>query len=155
LSIQISLTLLLSSFPARISSKLLIILILINIIRFPQQFYQPAVRNLNEYQNFTQKIINSNILQRNENISLFCARETTSAVLGWEYRYFLKTNNYTLAEPTLFNQSQQLLIIQEKTNNEDVSKIKSWELDQFGPKKLNKMIEIDNRKIYLFDKLSN
>ena len=154
LAIQVSLILLFSQLSIKISSKIILLFLLIIFIKFPKNFYQPAIRDINEYQNFTNKLVNSDLFKNiDPKINLFCARETPVAVLGWEYRYFLELNGYKILAPTLFNEANQLLIIQENRNSDNVNSLKSWEIDQFGPKELINSTSLDGRNIFLFKKI--
>lgn len=128
------------------------ILIIGNMLFFPTSFYKPATRNIIEYKTFSNNLINSEIFKKinNNSFNLYCARETTVAPLGWEYRYYLNNYGYQAKTPTEFAQSQNLLIIQESTNHETIDTLRSWGLDQFGPKTLVDKLSLDNRTIYLF-----
>lgn len=136
-------------------SKLFIIILLIgNIVYFPKNIYTTPPRLISEFKSFTTSLTQSDFWKKvdTKNYNLYVARETAMAPQGWEYRYFLNLNGYKILAPTLFNQANQLLIIQEHSNTENVINIKSWEIDQFGPKSLIQSIELDGRKIFLFDK---
>lgn len=151
--VQISLVLLLNQFSSKLSLKIFCLFIIILLVNFPRTFYQPATRNIDEYRNFVQKLINTNILSNiDQRLNIFCARETPVAILGWEYRYFLKLYGFHLYPPDSFNQSDYLLIIQESKNIEKIDQLSSWELDQFGPKILLKSVTIDGRNLYLYRK---
>lgn len=153
LSIQISLIFLISQLPSKISSKIFLLFLMIIFLKFPKQFYQPSTRNINEYRNFTNQLIKSNIFKDiNPQFNVFCARETPIAVHGWEYRYFMELGGYKSLDVTLFNQANQLLIIQEAKNFDNIDSLKTWELDQFGPKTLIKSVNIDGRNVFLFNK---
>ena len=153
LAIQVSLIFLISNFSPKISSKIFILFLIISFLKFPKGFYQPANRSIENYRNFTNKLTSSNLFKNiDSQINVFCARETPVAILGWEYRYFMELNGYQVLAPTLFNQANQLLIIKEAKNSDDITSLKSWELDQFGSKKLIDYAEIDGRHVFLFNK---
>ncbi len=156
LALQLSLIILISRFNYKFSLILLLPLIFFNIIKYPSQLFQPSPRNINEFRTFTSELVNNPILKNlNPKFNVFNARETTVAVMGWEYRYFLELNGYNPMAQDAFNQSNQLLIIQEPTSTLTVDSIRSWELDQFGPKKLVSSAIIGNRKLFLFNKITN
>lgn len=140
----------------KFSNLFVVILLIGNLIYFPKYIYTTPSRLISEFKSFTTSLTQSDFWKKAniKNYNLYVARETTMALQGWEYRYFLELNGYKILEPTLLNQANQLLIIQEKTNTENVINIKSWEIDQFGPKSLIQSIELDGRKIFLFDKKS-
>ncbi|HPT65934.1 MAG TPA: hypothetical protein PK257_01305 [Candidatus Woesebacteria bacterium] len=153
LAIQVSLIILISNLSPKISSKIFLLFLIISLIKFPKWFYSPVTRTIDNYRNFTNKLTSSDLFKNiDSQINVFCARETPVAILGWEYRYFMELNGYKVLAPTLFNQANQLLIIKEARNSDNIDSLKSWELDEFGPRVLNKTIEIDGRKIFLFDK---
>jgi len=152
LLIQITFIFLISKF--NFSTLFIIILLIGNIVYFPKYIYLTPSRLISEFKSFTTSLTQSDFWKKinTQNYNIYVARETAMAPQGWEYRYFLNLNGYQVLDPTLFDQTKQLLIIQENTNSDNVTSIKSWELDQFGPKILNKSIELDGRKIFLFDK---
>lgn len=153
LAIQISLIILITKISPKISSKIFLLFLVISFLKFPKGFYQPATRNINEYQNFINKLTASNLFKNiDPQINVFCARETPVAILGWEYRYFMELNSYKILAPTLFNEANQLLVIQEASNSDNIISLKSWELDQFGSKTLINSVSIDGRNVFLFSK---
>jgi len=155
LAIQVSLIILITKLSSKISFKIFLLFLIFSFLKFPKGFYQPIKRTINSYRSFTNKLTSSDLFKNiDSQLNVFCARETPVAILGWEYRYFMELNGYKVLAPTLFNQANQLLIIQEAKNSDNIDSLKSWELDQFGPRILNKSIEIDGRKIFLFDKKS-
>ena len=153
LSIQVSLLILINNFLPKRWTNLFILFIFIIFLNFPKQFYTSAKRNINEYRQFTNKLTNSDIFNNiDSKFNVFCARETPIAILGWEYRYFINLNGYKPLSPIEYNQSNQLLIIQEASNFDDIDSLTSWELAEFGPKSLVKSTNIDGRNIFLFNK---
>ncbi len=157
LSIQISIILILNDIYQKkfLANLLFLSLIILNLIKIPKYIYQNSNQSINTYRNFTQELIHSDIFKNvNSSINILNPNDTPIAVLGWGYRYFLKINGYQILNPDAFNQSNQILIIQENNNHDNITNLKLWELDQFGNKKINSLTEIENRKIYLFDKLA-
>lgn len=153
LAIQVSLILLISKSSNKISYKIFLLFLIISFVKFPKGFYQPAIKTISSYRNFINKLTVSDLFKNiSPQFNIFCARETPIAVLGWEYRYFMELNGYKVLAPTLYNEANQLLIIQESKNSDNIVLLKTWEIDQFGTKSLNKSIELDGRKIFLFDK---
>jgi len=137
---------------SHIKNIIYIILIITNLIFLPVRFYTSANRNIFEYQKFTKELTYSELFQKLDktNFNLYVARETTVAPLGWEYRYFLTTEGYKANIPTEFAQSNSLLIIQENTNHETIDTLRSWEIDEFGPKKLIDKTSLMGRTVYLY-----
>lgn len=153
LAIQVSLIILISNLSPKISSKIFLLFLVISFLKFPKRFYQPAIRIINNYRSFTNKLTSSDLFKNiDPQLNVFCARETPVAILGWEYRYFMELNGYKVLAPTLFNQANQLLVIQEANNSDNIISLKSWELDQFGPKILIDSVNIDGRNVSLFSK---
>jgi hypothetical protein len=150
---QVSLVFLLNKLAPKYSILIIFTFIIISFFKFPTSYYQPAVKTINEYRNFTTKMINYGLFNNlNSQYNIFCARETPTAVLGWEYRYFLSLNKFNPLPPDQYNSANNLLVIQEANNHDNIDTLKSWELDQFGPKKLIHTTNIDGRKIFLFSK---
>lgn len=153
LSTQVSFLILTKYLSPKISIKLFILFIIIILLSFPKQFYTPAKRSINEYRQFTNKLIKSEIFNNiDPKFNVFCARETSVAILGWEYRYFMDINGYKSQSPIGYNQSNQLLIIQESSNTDNIDSLSSWELTEFGPKSIIKSTNIDGRNIFLYNK---
>ncbi len=61
-------------------------------------------------------------------------------------------NGYKSQSPIEYNQSNQLLIIQESSNTDNIDSLSSWELTEFGPKSIIKSTNIDGRNIFLYNK---
>lgn len=153
LAIQVSLIILINQFSLKISTKIFLLFLIIIFLNFPKQFYTPAKQNINEYRQFTNKLINSDIFKDiNPQFNVFCARETPIAILGWEYRYFMDLSGYKSLSSTEYSQAKQLLIIQEISNLDNINSLASWELNEFGPRSLIKSTNIDGRNIFLFNK---
>lgn len=133
----------------RYRNLILFLLLIINIYYFPFRFYQKS-RNLNEVEKRFKQVLNSKFLPK-DNLNVVLINETHLSKVGYEYRYLLLKNNYNVDDEYLYSTSKYLLLISEK-GNIDWKKEKSWELNEFGEKKLIKQININDYYYFLFGK---
>lgn len=141
------------SLPTRFTKPLLLLLVPFNLMQIPNSWYKPATRSIAEYRQFTTHLLGSELAQylQPDQFSIFVTRETSLAPLGWEYRYYLLTHNITQPEPSAFGRPPYLVWIAENTET-DYHTTQSWELDQFGPRKLIISQMIDGREVSVFQK---
>ena len=134
---------------SRFRFLLLAFLLGINILLFPFRFYHQA-RNLGEVESRLNKIISQDFLPKKD-LNVVLINDTPISKVGYEYRYLLLKNNFILDDEYSYNDSKYLLIISEK-GEIDWNSEKSWELEQFGQKKLIKKIVVAGYCYYLFKK---
>ena len=138
----------------RYQTIILSLLVLINVWFWPKHFFSTSNRLVDNYRTTTNQIVNDEDFGdrlKSNSFNVFVVRETPLAVLGWEYRYFLKYQGFIPLGIQEYNQAQYLLLIDESAKS-DVENMSTWELDQFGLKQ--KLFEktIGGRKVYLFEK---
>lgn len=132
----------------RYTYLILSFLIFINLIYFPFKLYKPA-RNLNDTEKkFSQIITKMNLPKNHFNIILI--NDTYLSAVGYEYRYLLTKRGYQLDDEYSYRNSKYLLLIAE--NNKDIESFKSWEMDEFGRKKIINKSQIDNMSVFLYAK---
>lgn len=133
----------------RYNLVLMAFFILVNIAFFPKMFYENA-RNLNDVEKrFTQMLKESNLPKQNINVVLI--NDTHLSIVGYEYRFLLEKNGYSVQDEFSYKNSRYLLLVSEKGEIEWEKKT-SWELSEFGNKQLKEKYIIDNTVFYLFEK---
>lgn len=134
----------------RYNIVLMVLFILINIIYYPQVFYSNA-RNLEDTENrFVRMLKSANLPKQDLNVVLL--NDTHLSIVGYEYRYLLEKNGYQILDEFSYKNSRFLLLISEK-NEINWKDETSWELSQFGNKKLMEKHKIGNTVFYIFEKV--
>jgi len=134
---------------SRLRFLLLAFLLGVNILLFPFRFYNQA-RNLGEVESRFNKIISQDFLQKKD-LNIVLINDTPISKVGYEYRFLLSKNNYQIDDEYSYHNSKYLLMISE-IGDLNWQKEKSWELEQFGNKKLIKKTNSDNYFYYFFEK---
>lgn len=133
----------------RYNRVLMVCLVLVNIVFFPRAFYANT-RNLNAIENkFTQMLKKTNLPKQDLNVALI--NDTHLSAVGYEYRYLLEKNGYSTLDEFSYKNSHFLLLVSEKGDIE-WEKETSWELSQFGSKRLGEIYKIGKTVFYLFEK---
>lgn len=127
----------------------LAILVAINIFFFPGKFYKKA-RNLRDVEKTFSHMLNEGNIPK-ENMNVLLINDTYLSIVGYEYRFLLEKNGYSVDDEFSYRNSRYILLISEK-GEIDWEKKTSWELSEFGNKQLKEKYVIDNTVFYLFEK---
>lgn len=131
------------------SRLILIVLIAINIFFFPVRFYSKD-RNLNDVENNFNKAIKELPIPKT-GVNTYLINKTHLSAPGYEYRYLLTKNGYLVDEESSYSTSKTLLVVSE-LGEKDLENTNTWEIKQFGEKKLIKKTKIEGTVYYLFEK---
>ncbi len=123
--------------------------VVVGLYRFPKWAYSESIRSFKSmYEDV--KALQGRIPKDNFNIVVI--RETPLAILGYEYRYMLRTLGYRSDDEFSYAKSRYLIVVSEKGEIK-VSEYKSWELEEFGRKELVDVIRGKRNVFYVFKKL--
>lgn len=134
---------------SRFRLLLLALLLGINILLFPFRFFHQA-RNLGEVESRFNKIISQDFMPKKD-LNVVLINDTPISKVGYEYRFLLLKNDYQIDDEYSYYNSKYLLMISEM-GDLNWQKEKSWEIDQFGEKKLVKKLFSDDYYYYFFVK---
>lgn len=127
--------------------------VLFSIIYFPVQWYGISPRPIESFRTTVEDVAASDMAGElaAHPFAVYVTRETPLAPIGSEYRYFLLTHGLKSVDPSAYSQAERLLWFAEQplTTIENVS---SWELDQFGPRRLINQRQTQGRTVYLFER---
>ena len=111
---------------------LIILFIVLEVIYFPKYLYQPTWRSSTKFEKAVNYVIDNNLLKKDDSFNVVqITKENLMATIGFEYRFFLRKNNYIANSEFAYKQSKTLIIFSE-LENQDVSQFKSWEVEEFG-----------------------
>ncbi len=112
---------------------LLIPIILLELYSFPKNIYSQSTRNPEKYEKAAHYVIEHKLIQKNEsfNVVQYSKDYTFYVPIGHEYRFFLRKNKFIPKSEFEYNSSDKLLIFSE-VKDLDISKLNSWEIEQFG-----------------------
>lgn len=128
--------------------------VLVVLIFFELQII-PLVFNKSElpytfHKDIVQKVIAKNIIKNPESFNIIQIRpETATTPHGFEYRYFFILNGIKPLDIQNYNASKQLLIFS-RSNDFNLSKLDTWEMQQFGNehKKKAEKVTINGVDVY-------
>lgn len=123
-------------------------LLLLLAVNFPKHLYKPASRTFQSLWRDT-KLLKEKLPKEGFNVVVI--RETPLAILGYEYRYILRLLGYKSDDEFSYKRSKYLLVVSEK-GEININDYKSWELSEFGKKRLIKKIKGKRLIFYVFVK---
>jgi hypothetical protein len=146
-------SIILSLQPFKYKELTLLTFVIFGLSFFPRHLYLPSARPMSTHRNFIDQLMSDELIEKldRSNFNVFVARETPLAVLGHEYRYFLELKGFASLPAHSYQQAQQLLFISENPET-NIQQVRSWELDQFGPKVATASTIIDRKTVVLFEK---
>jgi hypothetical protein len=150
IAVQISLILLSYSLRPVIRYGLLSVFIFFSLINFNYSLFTPASRPYEQLRLATINAAQHMSIPKND-FNIVYRRKGTFVIVGYEYRYILRTLGYKANDEFSYNNSKYLLMISER-GAIDWQKEKTWELDQFGNKTLLQQYSDKNYVWYLFEK---
>lgn len=124
-------------------------LVVLNFAFFPVRLYKPA-RNLADVEKKVTGAINVNFFPKTE-FNIVLLNDTGLSKVGYEYRYLLLKNGYSLNDEYSYAGSKYLVMVSER-GDINWKKERSWEIDQFGKKTLVGKINSKGYFFYLFKK---
>jgi len=118
---------------------LLVVVLLLELSSFPKTIYNTSPRKSEKYEKAVNFIIDNKIVQKNDsfNIIQYSKEYKIYVPIGHEYRFFFVKNKFLPKSEFEYNTSGILLIFSE-LNDLDITKLNSWEIDQFGKQYFNK-----------------
>jgi hypothetical protein len=128
----------------------IVIFFIFNVITKP---LKPASRTITKIDTVTKTFIKKARLDKNKKIAVVAVTSNDTKVpQADDYRFFLRTHGYTVMEVQNYNQADSLVMFVEvpKFHWESWS---SWEVSQFGNKKVTDVLDINGVKVVLFSKL--
>lgn len=139
----------------KIGIGLITVALVASLIFFPRHWYQPSGRQIQAFRETIDAVVQSSMMPslQNNSFQVYVTREVSTAPIGHEYRYFLRTHGLQIDEPSLFSQSNLILWIAEQPLS-DLTGVRSWELEQYGPRVLIGQQTIGSRTVYLFGRQS-
>ncbi len=129
---------------------LFLVLIIYGLYFFPKDFYRPTPYNFDFAYRQSGAAVKLLPLQHS-NFNIVVTNESSAGIVGNEYRYPLQMLGYKADSIFGYADSQQLVIITERGDLDGIHE-RSWEIDQFGKKKLVKKIKVETMYWYLFKK---
>ena len=140
---------------SKFAKAALVILIVIQILWFPKNYYAKADRNYDRVENRVEQLISKHWLRKEDNFNVILIRSDDAPTpAGFEYRYFLIKNGYEPQSEFLYKDSNKLLVFSEK-NNIDLKNLKSWEMTEFDYSKVKKTSQFapdPGMTVYLLEK---
>ncbi|OQY66419.1 hypothetical protein B6D29_02760 [Microgenomates bacterium UTCPR1] len=133
----------------KFANLLIAILLLINIVSFPIRLFRPSRNPSVTESSFGQAIDRMSVPK--SGINVFLINNTYLSAPGYEYRYILEKNGYRVDDEHEYGKSKYLLVISEGKRAIPTAK-NSWELREFGDRKLIDKTEIADNIYYLFQK---
>lgn len=152
LTVQVSSYYLMKDFNKSLLILFLILQIFLNLIKFPKSLFKPTSRDYKKISIITKTAVEKLKLPK-ENLNLVVIQKTPIAILGYEYRYILRTINYKTESEFSYKTNKYLLMISE-LGNFNWKNFSSWEINEFGEKKLINTFHKDNYYFYLFQKIN-
>ena len=127
--------------------------VVLSVIYFPRQWYGTSPRPTTVFRQTINQLFDTPIAAQLSGtpFAVYVTRETPLAPIGSEYRFFLLTHNLKSVEPSAYSQAELLLWFAELPLA-DLDGVTSWELDQFGPRRLIDQQQMGSRTVYLFAK---
>ena len=133
----------------------LIILIIIQVLFFPKNYYKKANRSYDLLEKRVGQLVTKGWLSRDDHFNVILIRSDDAPTpVGFEYRYFLLKNGFEAQSEFLYSQSDKLIVFSEK-NNVDLKNLKTWEMSEFDYKKVKKTSRFSpdgEMTVYLLEK---
>ena len=133
----------------------LVILILIQILWFPKNYYAQATRSYDLVENRVEQLISKQWLKQNDSFNVIQVRgDDAPTPAGYEYRYFLIKSGFEPQSEFLYNQSEKLIVFSKKKNF-DSKHLKTWEMNEFDYAKVKKTSSFSpdaGMTVYLLEK---
>ncbi|MFZ1548933.1 MAG: hypothetical protein WAT44_00455 [Microgenomates group bacterium] len=135
---------------ARFWYPTLMVIVIWSLLLFPKSNYADA------YRPFERLYANTSIAVKkmpldSSSISVAYFAHNPMATLGYEYRYILKLLGHKVMGEQEYSISERLLVVSEE-GELDFRSLKTWELDQFGPKEMISSNSAGETIFYLFKK---
>ena len=121
-----------------------------SIVLFPHSYYQAAYRPFERLYSNSSTAMKSMLLE-GEGVNVAYFMDNPLATLGYEYRYILKLLGHSVMGEQEYSISDRLLVVSEE-GELDFKSLKTWELDQFGPKVMISSESAGGTIFYLFKK---
>ena len=134
-----------------VSYLILILILAINVF----SFHTPTVatRNFNKISGVVNSYIDMEKLDRNSKISVIASLDESNKVVNADdYRFFLRTKGYNVVDVSQYSEADALVMFIE-TPNFNWENWSTWEMEQFGQKKLKSQFEIQGIEVITFLKV--
>ncbi len=148
--LQVGVLVLLAQLSTRFRYGVLALCMLSATWMFPFQYFERPYRDFSTLYQATHAAVQQFPRSR-ESVSVAYFGGNALATLGYEYRYLLKIEGYTVAGEQEYAQSNNLIVVSEE-GELDFTTLRTWELDQFGNKTLLKKVQVGRVIYYLFRK---
>ena len=133
----------------------LVILIIIQILFFPKNYYHSAGRSYDLLEKRVETFLEKGWINKKDKFNVILIRKDDAPTpVGFEYRYFFLKNGYTPQNEFLYGQSQKLVIFSEK-ESVDLAGLKNWEMTEFDYSKVKKTSQFapdPGMTVYLLEK---
>ena len=114
-----------------------------------------ASRNIHTIKSTVDYILRTEIINSNNKIGVLAITNDPPKVpQADDYRYFFRRLRIDVVDTNNLSSAHTLLIFDE-LGNFDVHNWQSWETDQFGAKTLKNQYSVNNKKVYIYEKLAD
>jgi len=127
----------------------LALLLTLNLINFPMQFYESSPNLTQKEQNFARFLAKITLPRNRLNVVLL--NDTHLSRVAYEYRFLLKKAGYSPLDEYSYKESNSLLVVDE-TGVARVNDSVSWEFREFGQRWLKSRHKVGQTVYYLYFK---
>jgi hypothetical protein len=129
---------------------ILIALIVLEVFAFPAGLYMPSGRTSEQYRRATEYVLSHSLLEKGTNFNIIQVTVPDMlAPIAFEYRYFFKEKGYLPTSEFAYNQSDVLFIFSEVPDL-NITKMDTWEVQQFGKEHFTKAKKYTSGNITIF-----
>lgn len=112
----------------------------------------PATRTITQIDTLVNSLLNTQILEKKQKIAVVAALPAgTGTPQADDYRFFLRIKGYNVLDVPQYSQADTLVLFIEQPNF-DFKNWSTWEIEQFGKRKLIKNLNINGVEAVIFSK---
>lgn len=122
-------------------------------IKISDDSLKKAERSIPSVETNVEVILKKEKIDKDEKIAVLTALKPYGGITPQsnDYRFFLRTKGYQVPDVPDYSQAEVLIMFIEDPDY-DWEEWRSWEIDQFGEKKLRSATSVDKTRIIVFDK---